>query len=121
MAIDILSAIPRIQSPGNFVFTLNGKSAGGWLRGREKTDRRRNAGRPAVDYPRFEAHVRAGMARLAVAPHVVEACLNHKSGTIRGVAAVYNKYSYDTEKRAALGRVGRACDEHKPVIFVAFH
>jgi integrase len=44
----------------------------------------------------------SGMARLGVAPHVVEAVLNHKSGTVRGVAAVYNRYSYATEKREAL-------------------
>ena len=42
------------------------------------------------------------MARLGVAPHVVEAVLNHKSGQVRGVAAVYNRYSYSTEKREAL-------------------
>jgi integrase len=44
----------------------------------------------------------SGMARLGVAPHVVEAVLNHKSGQVRGVAAVYNRYSYSTEKREAL-------------------
>jgi hypothetical protein len=42
------------------------------------------------------------MARLGVAPHVVEAVLNHKSGQVRGVAAVYNRYSYSSEKREAL-------------------
>jgi hypothetical protein len=41
------------------------------------------------------------MARLG-APHVVEAVLNHKSGQVRGVAAVYNRYSYAAEKRQAL-------------------
>ena len=35
-------------------------------------------------------------------PHVIEAVLNHRSGTISGVAAVYNRYSYLDEKRAAL-------------------
>ena len=44
----------------------------------------------------------SGMAGLGVQPHVIEACLNHKSGTIRGVAAVYNRFNYATEKRAAL-------------------
>jgi integrase len=44
----------------------------------------------------------SGMARLGVPPHVVEAVLNHKSGQVRGVAAVYNRYSYSTEKREAL-------------------
>lgn len=42
------------------------------------------------------------MARLKVTPHVIEAVLNHRSGTISGVAAVYNRYAYLDEKRAAL-------------------
>ena len=48
----------------------------------------------------------SGMARLGVAPHVVEAVLNHKSGQVRGVAAVYNCYSYAAEKAAALALWG---------------
>ncbi len=42
------------------------------------------------------------MARLGTDPHVVEAVLNHRSGTISGVAAIYNRYQYLDEKRAAL-------------------
>jgi integrase len=44
----------------------------------------------------------SGMARLRVQPHVIEACLNHRSGVIRGVASVYNKHNYADEKREAL-------------------
>jgi integrase len=43
-----------------------------------------------------------GMARLNIAPHVVDKILNHVSGTIRGVAAVYNRHAYLDERRAAL-------------------
>ena len=42
------------------------------------------------------------MARLKTDPHVIEAVLNHRSGVIKGVAAVYNRYQYLDEKRAAL-------------------
>lgn len=49
----------------------------------------------------------SGMARLGVAPHVIEKVLNHISGTISGVAAVYNRYGYDAEKRAALDAWGK--------------
>jgi hypothetical protein len=35
-------------------------------------------------------------------PHVIEAVLNHRSGVIRGVAAVYNRCRYEPEKREAL-------------------
>lgn len=44
----------------------------------------------------------SGMARLGISPHVVEKILNHSSGIISGVAAVYNRYEYAEEKRAAL-------------------
>ena len=46
--------------------------------------------------------VASGLARLQTPPHVIEAILNHRSGTISGVAAVYNRYSYLEEKRQAL-------------------
>jgi hypothetical protein len=39
------------------------------------------------------------LAKLGVAPHVAEACLNHKP---RGVEGVYNRHSYFAERRAAL-------------------
>ncbi len=43
----------------------------------------------------------SGMARLGFPVHIVEAVLNHRSGTIKGVARVYNRYEYYEEKRAA--------------------
>lgn len=43
-----------------------------------------------------------GMASLNIAPHVVDRILNHVSGTIRGVAAVYNRHAYLDERKAAL-------------------
>jgi len=48
----------------------------------------------------------SNMARLKIQPHIIEAVLNHKSGTVSGVAAVYNRYSYLDEKREALERWG---------------
>jgi integrase len=42
------------------------------------------------------------MADLGVAPHVIEAILNHISGHKAGVAGIYNRSTYSAEKRAAL-------------------
>ena len=42
------------------------------------------------------------MGRGGIAPHLAGVVLNHKSGTITGVAAVYNRYNCAIEKRAAL-------------------
>ncbi len=37
-------------------------------------------------------------------PHIVEASLNHVSGSRAGVAGVYNRALYSAEKRQALDR-----------------
>lgn len=42
------------------------------------------------------------MARLRTPPYVIEAVLNHVSGTKAGVAGIYNRHLYDVEKREAL-------------------
>src|SRR5262249_3887107 len=41
---------------------------------------------------------------IGVAPHVVEAVLNHRSGHRSGVAGVYNRATYEREMRIALAR-----------------
>jgi integrase len=43
-----------------------------------------------------------GLARLGVAPHIIERLLNHSGGTISGVAAVYNRFRYAKECREAV-------------------
>ena len=45
------------------------------------------------------------LARLGVAPHVVERILNHMSGSFGGVAGVYNRFQYVPEMREALERL----------------
>jgi hypothetical protein len=42
------------------------------------------------------------MSELGVAPHIVEAVLNHASGHKAGVAGVYNQARYANEKSRAL-------------------
>ena len=43
-----------------------------------------------------------GMGEIGVQPHVVEAVLNHISGSKAGVAGIYNRATYRTEKAEAL-------------------
>jgi integrase len=43
-----------------------------------------------------------GMAGIGIAPHVVDKILNHVSGAIRGVAAIYNRHAYIDERKAAI-------------------
>jgi integrase len=44
----------------------------------------------------------SGMARLSVPPHVADKVLNHRSGTISGVAAVYQRHEFLAERKDAL-------------------
>jgi integrase len=48
-----------------------------------------------------------GMAGLKIAPYVVDKVLNHSGGTIRGVAAIYNRFEYLDERRTALDAWGQ--------------
>jgi hypothetical protein len=42
------------------------------------------------------------MAALSVPPHIVELVLNHQSGTLGGIAGIYNRFQYLEERREAL-------------------
>ncbi len=44
----------------------------------------------------------SGMAALGVAPHVADKILNHQSGTISGIAAVYQRHEFLSERKAAI-------------------
>jgi integrase len=44
----------------------------------------------------------SGMARLGVSPHIADKILNHQTGTISGVAAVYQRHDFLEERQQAL-------------------
>jgi len=46
------------------------------------------------------------MARLGIPPHIADKILNHQSGTISGVAAVYQRHNFLDERNDALERWG---------------
>ena len=101
LARKLLAAVP---ASGELVFTTNGTVAitvGDRVKG--SLDARMNLSAPwrFHDLRRTAA---TGMAELGVAPHIVEAVLNHVSGARAGVAGVYNRAAYAPEKKAALER-----------------
>ena len=119
-AVEIIGALPRIEGKAALVFSTTGATpVSGFSRSRELIEKaiaaklRRVTIERGEDPERVEAPkpwtlhdlrrtCASGMASLKIAPHVIEAVLNHKNGTIKGVAKVYNRYSYAAEKRAAL-------------------
>lgn len=108
-ALRLLAEIPRFVDC-DWVFTTTRRSP---ISGFSKALRHIHAQSETSDW-RFHDLRRtaaSGMARLGVAPHVVEKVLNHISGTISGVAAVYNRYGYDAERREALDKWGELLDD----------
>ena len=67
----------------------------------------------------------SGIARLGVAPHVADKILNHQSGTISGVAAVYQRHEFLAERKEALERwghhVGQLCNKSRPFVIRTAH
>jgi integrase len=114
LAVAIIRSVPRLVDEASgklspFVFTTTGSSpVSGFSKAKARLDREMSA-RAQVDglSPDWRLHdirrtVASGMARLGQPIHVVEAVLNHQSGTISGVAAVYIRHNFLEEKRVAL-------------------
>lgn len=110
IAFDILNAAPR-HADSPFVFTVNGAVA---VSGYSKAKHRLDALLPADMQPWRLHDLRrtfaSGMARLGIPVHVTEAILNHRSGKISGITAVYHRYDYQTEKIQALEAWGQHVD-----------
>jgi integrase len=107
LALDILEAAPRIEG-SQFIFTTTGhRPASGFSKAKGRLDAQMPKGLPAWTLHDLRRTAATRMAKLNVPPHVVDRILNHVSGTIRGVAAVYNRHAYLDERRAALEAWGR--------------
>ena len=114
-AVKIIESLKRVEPKRDdkgiprpaYVFTTTGKSSvSGWGRAKNRIDLAMAQALEKVPLEWVIHDLRrtadTGMARLGIAPHVVEAVLNHRTGTIKGVGRVYNRYSYEQEKRSAL-------------------
>jgi integrase len=88
---------------GEFVFGRFGFQAWDWDK-RALDARVAEAGKPLEHWTLHDLRRTAAtrMAELGVQPHIIEAVLNHVSGHKGGVAGIYNRATYDKEKRAAL-------------------
>ncbi|MET3839027.1 site-specific integrase [Bradyrhizobium sp. OAE829] len=111
-AVEILKALPRINTTKGFVFTTTRDAAvSGFSRAKDRLDAGVEASLQAGAKPpeHWTFHdlrrtMASGMARLGIQLPVIEKVLNHSSGSFRGVVGVYQRHSYATEKRNALHR-----------------
>jgi integrase len=98
MVAQIIEDIPK---NGDYIFSTNGKTPiSGFSKAKKRCD-------DIVEIPVWRLHdlrrtAASGMAEIGIAPHVIEKVLNHSTGQISGVAAVYNRHEYLREKTDAL-------------------
>ena len=124
-AVALLRSLPRFVLPDNsesdLVFTTTGKTPfSGFSKAKSKLDEKmlqamreraiENGKNPdEVSVAPWRLHdirrtVTTELSRLGVAIHIADAILNHKSGTISGVKAVYQRNEFTDERRDALNK-----------------
>ena len=100
MVEEVITSVP---DTGDLLFPARGsetRSFNGWGKSKERFDK-------PLSIDHYTLHdlrrtFSSNLARLGTPIHVTEKLLNHISGTVSGVAAVYNRYSYLNEMREAL-------------------
>ena len=101
-AIAVLMRMPRL---GRFVFSVSGaKPFQSFSAAKRELDKLSGVSDWRLHDLRRTCV--SGMARLGVAPHVADKVLNHQAGTISGVAAVYQRHEFLSERKMALERWG---------------
>jgi len=101
-AMAILESMPMIVGAVDHVFSgVRGRMVADFSRIKDNVDAR-------VGFKdRWTLHdlrrsVASGMAKLGIRLPVIERCLNHVSGSFRGIVGVYQRHDFAAEKRHAL-------------------
>lgn len=91
-----------------FVFGRDDTGFQGWSKAKEQLDARIAEDKALKHWVIHDLRrtVATHMADIGVQPHIIEAVLNHVSGHKGGVAGIYNRATYDKEKREALNLWG---------------
>jgi integrase len=110
IVLDILEDLPRYED-GPFVFstTAGKKPISGYSKMKSGIDK-------AVEMEPWGFHdlrrtMATQMAKIGIQQHVVEKLLDHRSGKISGIAAVYNKHEYREEMKSAVDAWARRLRE----------
>jgi integrase len=111
-ALKILEAVPPRTKPNGtpreLVFGSGEGGFSGWSKAKDQLDERiaEMTGEPVVPFRihdlrrSFATHA----AEIGIQPHIIEAILNHVSGSKAGVAGIYNRALYEADKRIAMDR-----------------
>ncbi len=107
LARRVLEECPKFEGPHYFTSGDGKKSINGFSKMKARLDDTLGDQLEPWRLHDLRRTVASGMAKLGTQPHVIEAVLNHRSGTVSGIARVYNRYSYETEGADALARWAR--------------
>lgn len=114
LALTELRPLAEIRNTG-FIFSTTGKTPpSGWSKAKSRLDGLASAqSGVAGEIKPWRTHdlrrtLATGLQRLGVRFEVTEAVLNHVSGSRSGVAGVYQRHNWASEKREALDNWGRA-------------
>ncbi len=125
MALAIIDDVPSIPSKAELLFTTTGETpVSGFSKVKARLDasmldlmRREasDAGHANVDALTIEPWVlhdlrrttATGLQKLKFATEVIEAVLNHQSGSKAGIVGRYQLYNFEKEKRTAMEKWGR--------------
>ncbi len=100
-----VAVLRRQNRQGIYVFSLSGqKPFQGFSKAKRDLDRL--AGVTGWRIHDLRRTCVSGMARLGIPPHIADKILNHQTGTISGVAAVYQRHDFMAERKHALERWG---------------
>lgn len=104
----ILEGVPRIANDRGLIFTTNGQTPPSGFTKPVNAVRAKMNELAGETLPEWSLHdLRRTVStmmngELGKDPHIVEAVINHVSGTRGGVAGVYNRSRYDEQKKSAL-------------------
>jgi integrase len=118
-AVEILKSCSKVKGSGYFLTTTGTTPISGLSGAKKRFDKEMQAelrkADPAYVLAPWTPHdlrrtFSSGLQRLGFPIEVIEECLNHKSGTRSGVAGVYAKYRYLSEKTRAFEAWARHVD-----------
>jgi integrase len=106
-AVEILRAMPRVAE-SDFVFTIYGRRPMcGFHLIKERLDGLLPPDMSAWVFHDLRRTFASGMARLGINLPVIEKLLNHVSGSFAGIVGIYQRHSFDAEKRTAMAAWSR--------------
>jgi integrase len=105
-AIQIIHELPKA---GPYLFSTNSETpVRGHSNAKEAFDRaickilneKETNGLPHWTFHDLRRTFATGCARLSILPHVIEKMINHVTGEIKPLAAIYNRHTYESESKA---------------------